>query len=120
MKLQSYRELEVWKKAITFVTVIYAITNTFPKSELYSLTNQIRRASVSIPSNIAEGWGRYLTKQYIFFLRVSRGSLLELETQLIIARNLKYIEQSTLDDLLSQTEELNKMLNAMIRKLGQR
>jgi len=118
MKIQTYRDLEVWKKSIAFVTLIYTVTNNFPKTELYGITNQIRRASISIPSNIAEGWGRYLRKEYVHYLRIARGSLLELETQIIISQNLKYIDQKRLDELLGYTEEINKMLNAMINKLS--
>ncbi len=119
-KIESYRDLEVWKKAIILVTEIYAISKDFPKEEMYSLTNQIRKAAVSIPSNIAEGWGRNKTKEYIQFLRIARGSLLEVETQLIIARNLGYTDSQTMKKISQKTETVNKMLNALINSLNKK
>jgi four helix bundle protein len=87
-KSRSYRDLEVWKLAIDFVKQVYEITDNFPASENYGLINQIRRAAVSIPSNIAEGQGRNSTKEFRQFLAISLGSLAELETQLIIAKEI--------------------------------
>ena len=118
MKIQSYRELEVWKKSMKVVTEVYRITRSFPREELYALTSQLRRAAISIPSNIAEGWGRNSTKEYMQFLRIARGSLLELETQLTISQNLAYLNTSVLQSMLQITAEVNKMINAMINKLG--
>lgn len=88
MSKPSYRDLEVWQKSIAMVTSVYSISKQLPKEELYSLTNQIRRAAVSIPSNIAEGKARYNTKDFIRFLLIARGSVAELETQLHICQNL--------------------------------
>lgn len=99
-----HKDLEAWKEAIKYVTEIYLITNKFPKSELFGLTNQIRRCVVSIPSNIAEGCARYSPKETSRFLDISLGSIAELETQLIISQNLGYLDN--LDELL---EELNKI-----------
>jgi four helix bundle protein len=86
--MKSYKELKVWQKAVDLVTAVYSISRSFPRTEMYGLTSQVRRASVSIPSNIAEGWGRNSAKEYIQFLTTARGSLLELETQLLISCNL--------------------------------
>ena len=86
--MKTHRDLDVWKKSVSLVTSIYEITKSFPKEEIYGLTNQIRRAAVSVPSNIAEGSARQGNKEFIQFLYIALGSLTELETQLIIARNL--------------------------------
>ncbi len=118
MKIESYQDLKVWKKSIRLVTEIYKITQSFPKVEVYSLTNQIRRSAISIPANIAEGWGRNMTKEYIHFLKISRGSLLETETHLIISKNLKYISSQTMESMLLKIKEINKMLNALINSLN--
>ena len=92
-KLKSYKELQVWKVSMDFVVEIYKLTDKFPSSELYGLTNQIRRSSVSIPSNLAEGSGRKNTKEYIHFLYISKGSLSEVETQLEISNRLGYFKE---------------------------
>lgn len=116
--IKSYKDLLVWQKGIDLVNVVYHETGKFPKEELYGLTSQIRRAAVSIPANIAEGWGRDSTKNYLQFLKISRGSLFELETMLIICFNQKYINESTLHLLLPSINELSKMLNSMMTKLN--
>jgi len=120
MKIRSYKDFEVWKKSIDIVTKIYKVTNSFPKDEIYSLVSQLRRSAVSIPSNIAEGWGRNKTKEYIQFLRIARGSLLELETQLIISNNLSYLNKQNMDNFLIKIKEINKMLNALINILNKK
>ncbi|MGB1309161.1 MAG: four helix bundle protein [Oceanihabitans sp.] len=113
--LKSYKELVVWQKSMKLVTQIYDLTKTFPDDERFGLTSQMRRCSVSIPSNIAEGWGRLSRKNYIQFLRISRGSLYELETQILITKQLNYINNSeTVENLII---EISKMLNSLIRKL---
>ena len=104
---------------MSLVTEIYQETRNYPKEELYALTSQIRKAAVSVPSNIAEGWGRQFTNEYIRFLRISRGSLMELETQLLISANLNYLDRSKLDGLCPKIQEISKMLNAMIKKLAE-
>jgi four helix bundle protein len=119
-KISSYRQLEIWQKSMGLVNKIYQISSTFPKEEIFGLTSQIRRAAISIPANIAEGWGRRLTKEFIQFLRIARGSLLELETHLLIAKNLSYIEAEIMDELLPKSEEINKMINGMISSLGRK
>ncbi|MGH9509065.1 MAG: four helix bundle protein [Terriglobales bacterium] len=111
---QTYRDLRVWQKAVTMVTDIYKLTQSFPKQELYGLTSQIRRAAVSIPSNIAEGKGR-TNRDFSRFLMHARGSLWELETQLQIALNLGYVSKEALDACLQQTAELGRMLNGMLK-----
>ena len=117
-KIKSYKDLLIWQKGIEITEKVYLTTNNFPENELFSLTNQIRRTSVSISSNIAEGFGRNSTKSYMNFLKISRGSLYELETQLIIADRLNYMSGNELfksiNDLLS---EEGKMINSYINKL---
>jgi four helix bundle protein len=100
------------------VTEIYAISKAFPKEELYGLTSQVRRAAVSIPSNIAEGKGRYGKKDYVQFLMQARGSLHEVETQAEIARNLSYISDDDLARLLVLTGEIGRMLDGLIRSIS--
>lgn len=116
--MNSYKQLIVWQKSIDLVVEIYNITNKFPKAELYGLTNQMRRAVVSIPSNIAEGYMRKSRKEYIQFLRISFASGGELETQIIIAKKLKFI---TANDIIKTEEILNevmRMLNKLISTLS--
>jgi four helix bundle protein len=90
--ISSYKELLVWQKAIVLVSKVYAVTKRFPSDEKFGLVSQINRAVVSIPANIAEGWGRQSRKNYIQFIRISRGSLFELETLIIIAKNEHFIQ----------------------------
>ena len=113
----SYKDLRVWKQSVDLALEIYRYTQNFPKHELYGLTSQLRRAAVSVSSNIAEGKGRSSDKELILFLHHSRGSLLELETQVFIASELAYIEESQAKHLLSQVENLAKALNALINSL---
>lgn len=116
--INSYQDLEVWKKAMGLVTDIYKITQTFPKEERYGLTNQLRRASVSVPANIAEGWGRGTTNGYIQFLRIARGSLLEVETLMTLSRDLGYVNAQDLQEqILQKIIEISKMMNALINSL---
>ncbi|NQS98770.1 MAG: four helix bundle protein [candidate division Zixibacteria bacterium] len=115
--MKSYKELEVWRKAIELVEQVYSISKNFPNWEKFGLISQMQRAAVSIPSNIAEGWGRSTTLDYIHFLRMSRGSLLELETQVIIAERLKYITDLQSHDLFLRIEIIGKMLNSLIKSL---
>lgn len=111
----THKDLEVWRKAIAFVTDLYHKTSSFPKEELYGLVSQLRRSAVSIPSNIAEGAARQSNKEYIQFLYVALGSLMELDTQLIIAKNLNFLSNESLNDLQSKTNEIGKMLNGFIQ-----
>ena len=91
MKINSYKDLEVWKKSMILITEVYSISQTFPSNEMYGLISQIRRAACSVSLNIAEGWGRSSTKSYIQFLRISKGSAMELENCILISQNLNYV-----------------------------
>ncbi len=117
MSGRSYRELLVWQKAMQTVTDVYKLSGNFPKEETYGLTNQLRRAVVSVPSNIAEGQGRDSTKEFIHYLSIAYGSLMEVETQLQIAGNLNYLKESNVDKLLDQTAEIGRLLNGLSRSL---
>jgi four helix bundle protein len=119
-KISSYKELEVWKRGVGLVTEVYRATSVFPPSELYSLTSQIRRAAVSVPANIAEGWGRESSKNYVQFLRTSRGSLFELETLITISSNLDYFKTDKCAAIRTEIDELGRMLNSIIQKLNSR
>jgi len=110
----SYRDLAAWQKAITLVTNTYRATSKFPRDEQFGLTSQVRRCSVSIPSNIAEGQGRLSEKEFRYFLGQARGSLMELETQFQIAQNLGYLEQSEATSLLQSCAEVGRILNGLI------
>ena len=112
--VRTYRDLIVWQKGIDLVTKIYGLTRNYPASEAYGLTSQIRRCSVSIPSNIAEGYGRRSTQEYIRFLQIASGSLFELETQLQISANLDFIGKDQFADLENLTSEIDRMLSALI------
>ena len=113
MGYPTYRDLKAWQKAMQPVTAIYASTQEFPKAETYGLTGQMRRAAVSIPSNIAEGQGRRLEGDFQYFLRNARGSLLELETQVLIAQNLRYLSQAQAEMLLALCSEVGRILNGL-------
>lgn len=115
--VRTHKDLEVWKKAIEFVTEIYSITASFPKSELYGLTSQIRRASVSIPSNIAEGATRNHKPEFRQFLYIALASAAEVDTQLIIAHNLKFIEKEVLEKLQSELNSISKMIQGLLRSI---
>ncbi|PYV17711.1 MAG: four helix bundle protein [Acidobacteria bacterium] len=116
----TYKELHVWQKAVGLVTETYKATRAFPDEEKFGLTAQARRAAASIPANIAEGWGRGTTKEYVQFLIVARGSLLELETHLIVSRNLGFLEPADLDSLNKNIHEVGRLLNSLIRSLRSR
>lgn len=114
---KSYRDLVAWQKAMDLVAATYRITAQFPRDEIYGLTSQLRRAAVSIPSNIAEGQGRYGTAEFRHFLRQANGSLMELETQLLIAERLDYITSDEASKLLNHTAEVGKILHGLIASL---
>ena len=118
MYIQSFKELIVWNKSMELAKAVYERTREIPQSELYGLTQQIRRAAVSIPSNIAEGSQRKNLKEYTYFLRISYGSAAELETQLLLTRAL--FPPITISDLESMLNEIQKMLNVMLKKLEAR
>jgi four helix bundle protein len=115
--MTSYRDLTVWRKALVLAKEVYRVSRSFPAREAYGLTSQIQRAVSSIPANIAEGWGRGSRREYIQFLKISRGSLFELETHLFLSRELSYLAQKDLAALLLKTEEAGKMLNGLITSL---
>src|SRR6266404_6297198 len=114
---QHFKDLIAWQKAMDPVNAVYDATDAFPKREVYSLTDQIRRAAVSIPSNIAEGQAHYSPREFLHFLRHSRGSLAELETQLLIAERVKYIQVAEAEALLKRIDELGRILSGLIRSL---
>jgi four helix bundle protein len=117
-KIQSYKHLVIWQRGIQIVTLTYKIVSSFPKEELYALSSQIKRAAVSIPSNIAEGYGRNGDKSFSHFLNISRGSLFELETQLLIASELDFIKDKIIyNQTLDLIIEESKMINAFSSKL---
>lgn len=113
----SYKEQFIWKRAVQLAVNCYKATRLFPSAELYSLTSQIRRSSVSVASNIAEGYGRRSKQEYIQFLHVALGSLRELDTQLIIAKEVDLVQKDVLTPLLNEVEEMQSILVATLNKL---
>lgn len=112
---KTYKELDVWIKTRAFVKEIYIVTKDFPRDELFGLTSQMRRCAISIPSNIAEGYGRQYKKETIQFFHIARGSLYELETQLYISADLAYLPASKLTLMILQLEECRKLLSGLIK-----
>ena len=113
-KIESYQDLEVWKQSKDLVRNIYEVTKSFPKEEQFGLTNQLRRAAVSIPSNIAEGCGRNHIKDSIQFFFISRGSLYEIETQIIIAHDLGFVSISEQENTIAKIKSCKRLLNGFI------
>jgi len=113
----SYKDLRVWQESFALSVAVYKVTRDFPQEELYGLTSQLRRAAVSIPSNIAEGYGRATRCDYRSFVSITRGSVLELQTQLSIADALKLGQKTLLEKVQTQAEEVGKMLWGLLRKL---
>ena len=120
VSINSFEDLEVWQMAMTLAEECYRLTARFPKEEVYGLTSQMRRASVSIPSNIAEGHGRESTGSFIQHLRIAQGSLKELQTQLLLSTRLGLASKSDLEPLLTKCERIGKMTRSLIRKLQSR
>ena len=114
MKIQSYKDLIVWQKSIKLVKLIYEMVKNFPKSETFALSDQLRRASVSISSNIAEGYGRRSHKEYLQFYSIAYGSALEVETQIIISKELGFVSQAEFEIVNSILTEVIKMLYVMV------
>ena len=108
--MRPHNNLDVWKKAVDFTVRIYQITEDFPKEERFGLTSQLRRASVSIAANIAEGAGRRSTKEFLKFLSISQGSASEVETELVISNRLKYIDSRIHDDLCRELDDIGRMI----------
>jgi four helix bundle protein len=113
----SFKDLRVWQDAIKLAILVYRVTEDFPKHELYSLTSQIRRAAVSVASNIAEGKGHHSNREFCNFLFHARGSLLELQTQAIIAQELKYLSAADSDAITAQAAAVTRALNALINAI---
>ena len=118
--MKSYKELGVWQKSIDLVEQVYQVTSAFPLEEKYGLSSQSQRAATSIPANIAEGWARGTTKENIQFLKVARGSLMELETHLIVANRLKFLPEQKVQSLVGAIAEIGRMLNGLIKSLNTR
>lgn len=113
--MKSHKDSDVWKRSVQLVTTVYEITKSFPKDEVYGITNQIRRSSVSIPSNISEGAGRHHNKEFKQFLYVALGSLSELETQIIISENLDFLLDADSTRIQNELNEIRKMILGLIR-----
>ncbi|HEX6769476.1 MAG TPA: four helix bundle protein [Candidatus Binatia bacterium] len=114
----SYQDLLVWQRSMDLVERVYRLTASFPRSEQWGLTAQMRRAVISVPSNIAEGYGRQSTGEYRHHLSIGRGPLLELETQVLLGKRLKYLQPSEADSVISEIEQISKMLATLISKLS--
>ena len=116
--MAGYRDLKVWQSAMQLAEETYRLSQSFPNHEIYGLTSQLRRATVSIPSNIAEGHGRNSPKEFYHFLGIALGSLAELETQLLLAKRLKYLEADQITAVLKTTDEMAKMLKGLQKSLS--
>ncbi len=120
MRVKSFRDLLVWQKAMCLAREIYSLTTAFPKEELFGLSSQMRRAAVSIPSNIAEGQGQLTDKAFVLFLSRARGSLCELGTQTELAANLGFVPRAELDRLLTSCDEVGRMIHGLMRSMTTR
>jgi len=116
-KIRSFRQLRIWKKGISIVKKIYLITAKFPKEELYGLTSQMRRSAISIPSNVAEGFKKFHSKEYRQFLHITLGSAAELETQVVIAAELKLIDGEDFEYFSEELDHISKMITLLKNKL---
>lgn len=117
MSIKTHKNLDAWKLSVDLVTEIYFLTGNFPKNEIFGLTNQLRRASISIPSNIAEGAARNSQKEFIQFLYIALGSQQELDTQLLISRNLNFITEDSYHQITDKVQTIGKLLNGLIKYL---
>lgn len=117
MAVKSYRDLLAWQKAMDLVVNVYRITQSFPKEEIYSLTSQLRRSAVSVPSNVAEGQGRGLGNEFARHLRISIGSLQEMETQLLIAERLGYVDRQSLQPILTLADEVGRITRGLLQSV---
>ncbi|MBU4272082.1 MAG: four helix bundle protein [Planctomycetes bacterium] len=120
MSVKDYRDLIVWQKAMNLVETIYRTTKTFPREEIYGLTSQIRRAAISIPSNIAEGNGRHTTRDYVHFLGMAYGSVKEVETQVLISERLRYINSDRSGELVQMTTEIARLISGLVNSLNRK
>ena len=115
--IKSYADLVVWQKSMVLVKKTYLLMKNLPKEETYALSDQIRRAVVSIPSNIAEGQGRNSSKDFVHFLSISLGSVYEIQTQFIICRELGYLSNDDVSEVLAMTDEITKMLHSLMKSI---
>ena len=115
--MKTHKDLDVWKDGISFVTKVYKMTSSFPKEEMYGITSQIRRAAISIPSNIAEGAARKTTNEFRQFLYIALSSAAELNTQLIISHNLEFMDKDNTDKLNSELDSLSRRIQGLIKSL---
>ena len=118
MTLKSYQELIVWHKAMDLVEEVYLVSGSFPREELYGLTSQLRRAAVSVPSNVAQGQARQTTADFLRHLSIAYGSLLELQTQMLTAIRLAYLSKERCSDVLSKSAEVGRVMNGLISSLA--
>ena len=116
-KIKNYRDLVVWQKAMDLTTMLYQIVRKLPKEETYALSDQMRRAAISIPSNIAEGFGRNSTKEYTHFLYITKGSVCELETQLMLCVRIEYLTEIEIQPIMILLEEIGKMITTITKNL---
>ena len=116
----NHKDLILWRKVMDFAVLVHQSCTTLPRSEIYGLVSQLRRAATSIPSNIAEGSARRSTKEYIYFHRVARGSMAELETQLLLAQRVGYLPESEVTDLQNRIDEIGRILHAVVAGLHRR
>jgi four helix bundle protein len=120
MGLLHYRQLIAWQKSMKLVGTVYELSKRFPKEEIYGLTSQVRRAAISVPSNIAEGQGRNSSREFLHHLAIAYGSLMEVETQILIAESLGYLERTVVLDFLERSAETGRIVNGLMRSLRQR
>ena len=120
MSIQSYRDLLVWQQGMDLAEAGYRLSKSFPREEMFGMTSQIPRAAVSVPANIAEGYGRESRKEYMRFLRIAQGSLKELETHLLLAVRVGLSQEESIRPMLQQAESIGKMLRSLRRKLAER
>jgi four helix bundle protein len=118
MALKSYQELIVWQKAMDLVQLVYESVRAFPKEEIYGLTSQLKQAAISIPSNIAEGQGRKSTREFLHHLSIAYGSLMEVETQILIAVRLEYLSQQYANQIIERTAEIGRLINGLSNALS--
>lgn len=117
-KIQNFKDLKIWQKGMEIVKDVYRLTETFPSKEIYGLVSQMRRASISLPSNIAEGFKRYHNKEFKQFLHIMLGSAAELETQLLIAQELEYVKEEQVSEICLKLDYLSRMTTTLMRKFN--
>jgi four helix bundle protein len=120
MSISRFRELKAWQLGMDLTEKVYLLTDSFPKSEIYGLSSQIRRCAVSIPSNLAEGHGRTSTKEFLQFIAIAYGSICELETQILLSHRLKYLDQSNLETVSALLTETSKTIRGLQKAIRER